>query len=283
MAEKQQRGRQPVAALTIAGSDSGGGAGIQADLKTFAAFDVFGASAITAVTAQNTLGVARVAALEPAMVEAQIEACLEDLPVGAVKLGMLAEAGIVHAVADALERDRNRCARSRVVIVDPVMVATSGARLLTDDAVAAIVERLLPLATLVTPNLPEARVLAGTANAPPGDAPERLGARIVELGAAAALVKGGHAEGGTCSDWLVTAEAASRREWPRAPGRFHGTGCAYSAAIAALMARGAGLEDAVDRAGEWLQVQIRTAFEPLRGPLKVLPFTPAAGRQTGAG
>jgi hydroxymethylpyrimidine/phosphomethylpyrimidine kinase len=176
-------------AVTIAGSDSGGGAGIQADLKTFAAHGVFGMSVITAVTAQNTLTVTASLALEPELVAAQIDAVASDLPIHAVKVGMLATTGIVGAVAEALARHH-----LAPVVLDPVMVAKGGARLLVDDATEALRARLLPLATIVTPNAPEAAVLTGL---PVTNLAEQRAAAVelVRLGAAAALVKGGHLDG----------------------------------------------------------------------------------------
>lgn len=272
VAQKQHhRGTPPAVALTIAGSDSGGGAGIQADLKTFAAFGVFGASAITAVTAQNTLAVGDVRILDAGFVGGQIRACVDDLPIAAIKTGMLADADIVRRAAVELETLARRDGETVALIVDPVMIATSGARLLDDNAVATLVDELLPRAALVTPNLPEAAALTGcTADT---DA-ETLGKRLLETGAGAALVKGGHASGETCRDLLVTRDSATVFEWPRAAGRYHGTGCAYAAAIAALVARGVPLERAVERAGHWLQQQIAAAFSPERGASLILPFTP---------
>lgn len=256
--------------MTIAGSDSSGGAGIQADLKTFAALGVFGASAVTAVTAQNTDAVSGVDIMDADFVGQQVAACFADLPVGAIKTGMLANAGIARAVVAELERARSISGTRVPLIVDPVMIATSGASLLDDRAIATLWGELLPLATLVTPNLPEAAALTGRS----GDTdPETLGALLLECGVGAVLVKGGHAKGETCRDLLVSAGASRTFEWPRAAGEFHGTGCAYSAAITALCARGESLEDAVSRSGAWLQLQIRGAFRPLHGNLGMLPFT----------
>jgi hydroxymethylpyrimidine/phosphomethylpyrimidine kinase len=233
-------------ALTIAGSDSSGGAGIQADLRTFAALRVFGTSAITAVTSQNTLGVRGVVALDPAFVASQIDAVLDDIPVGAIKTGMLANAGIVEAVVREL-------LKSNVpVVVDPVMVAKSGAPLLDDDAVTAVRTRLVPRATLVTPNLPEAERLVGFAvrNV---DEQEQAARALVDMGARAALVKGGHGagdpvdvlfDGGTLEKLTST-----RVDTPHT----HGTGCTYSAAIAALLARGRKLEEAVVEAHAYVR------------------------------
>ncbi len=229
----------PPICLTIAGSDSGGGAGIQADLKTFAALGAYGASAITALTAQNTRGVRAVHCPDPSFVAAQIDAVFEDLPVAAVKIGMLAHAGIVEVVADRLLAHR-----PPYVVLDPVMVAASGDRLLAADAVRSLVDRLFPLATLVTPNLPEAEVLAG--GALPAD-PEVAARRLLDLGAPAVLLKGGHRESPEVVDALATGTGLVRR-WshPRLlPATFHGTGCTLAAAIAARLAQGRDLPDAV--------------------------------------
>ena len=227
-------------ALTIAGSDSGGGAGIQADLKTFHQFGVFGTSVLVAVTAQNTLGVRAVEAVSPALVAAQLAALAEDLPPAALKTGMLAEAGLVRLVADAI-----RANAWRPLVVDPVMVATSGHRLLTPEGESAIREALLPLAALVTPNLEEAAILTGR---PVADvaAMERAGAALVGLGAAAALVKGGHLPGDALIDVLVTRAGVRHFAHTRIPSRAtHGTGCTLSAAITAGLALGRPLEQAV--------------------------------------
>lgn len=259
-------------ALTIAGSDSGGGAGIQADLKTFAALGVFGATAVTAVTAQNTVGVTRVEALTAQMVEAQIRACLDDLPIRAIKTGMLARADLIEAVAAALNR-----ARGTALIVDPVMVATSGARLLDEQAFEVLVRDLLPLADLVTPNRPEAAVLAG---GDPNDDAHDLARRILDLGARAVLIKDGHGEGATCRDWLVTPAGSTEFARPRLGGRYHGTGCALSAAICAFMARGEALAEAVGHAGDWLAGQMQNARLPGSGELAVLPFTRAVPHES---
>lgn len=254
-----------VAALSIAGSDSSGGAGIQADLKTFAALGVYGATAVTAVTAQNTVAVTRVETLAAQMVEAQILACLEDLPIRAIKTGMLASSSLIEAVAAALAE-----ARDAVLIVDPVMVATSGARLLDEQAVDALIRHLLPAADLVTPNRPEAAALGG---GNPNDDAQDLARRILDRGARAVLIKDGHGAGETCRDWLVTASGSVEFARPRLSGRYHGTGCALSAAICAYMARGDTLNEAVARAGDWLAGQLERARLPRSGTLALLPFT----------
>ena len=230
-------------ALTIAGSDSGGGAGIQADLKTFHAFGVFGTTAITAITAQNTLGVAAVHQIPIEVVRAQIDAVVEDLRPAATKTGMLASAGLVETVARALTDHR-----LKAYVLDPVMVATSGDRLLEADAEDALARELLPLAQLVTPNLHEARILTGLEIE--DDADMRVAARaLVQLGAKAALVKGGHLPGDEAVDlfWDGRDEHVWRR--PRVDSRdTHGTGCTLSAAVTASLARGVRLVDAVARA-----------------------------------
>lgn len=241
-------------ALTIAGSDSGGGAGIQADLKTFSALGVYGASAITALTAQNTRGVDAVGAVAPALVAAQIEAVLADLDVGAVKIGMLPDAATVDIVVGALD------GYSGPVVVDPVMVAKSGDVLSDAGAVAAIRDRLVPRATLLTPNLPEAGRLLDCPAAGDEARMEAQGRALRELGAGAVLMKGGHAAGPVCTDLLVTAEQVIRLNAPRqATGNTHGTGCTLSSAIAAGLARGDALSNAVARAHAYLQQAIGAA------------------------
>jgi hydroxymethylpyrimidine/phosphomethylpyrimidine kinase len=231
-------------ALTIAGSDSSGGAGIQADLKTFAAFGVYGASVITALTAQNTLGVQGVHPIPAAFVLAQANAVLDDLGVGAAKTGMLAERAIVEAVAGVLERRQEL-----PVVVDPVMVATSGDMLLAPGAVDAVRTLLLPRATLVTPNLPEAAALLGAKPAVSEPEVVAQGQALLSAGARAVLMKGGHGEGRTAVDLLVTPEGTTRVESLRIDTpHTHGTGCTLSAAITALIAQGDPLEQAVRRA-----------------------------------
>ena len=234
------RGR-PAVALTVAGSDSGGGAGIQADLKTFHAFGVFGTSALTAITAQNTRGVAGVQKVDPELVRDQIVLVCADLQPAAVKTGMLADDTIVSAVAEAL-----RASTTAPIVVDPVMVAASGDPLLEDDAIAALRERLLPLASLVTPNLHEAEILTGHSVRGEGDM-RAAAVRILESGARAVLVKGGHLEGPDVIDLLL--HPGGERAWraSRLDTRAgHGTGCTLSAAITAGLALGRELEDAVD-------------------------------------
>ncbi len=228
-------------ALTIAGSDSGGGAGIQADLKTFHAFGVFGTSAVTAITAQDTHGVHGVHAVPVDMVRRQIDVVAADLRPAACKTGMLATAALVEAVAE-----RIGALGLPAYVLDPVMVATSGDRLLDRDAESAVGGRLLPLAALVTPNLEEATLLTGRSLRT--EAEMLLAAReLVERGAAAALVKGGHMEGNEVVDVLVDAEGERVWRRPRLATRHtHGTGCTLSAAIAAGLAHGRPLREAVD-------------------------------------
>jgi hydroxymethylpyrimidine/phosphomethylpyrimidine kinase len=227
-------------ALTVAGSDSGGGAGIQADLKTFHQFGVFGTSVICAVTAQNTRGVTAWEALPASLVAAQLDAVAADLPPGAVKTGMLGSAELVATVADGIARHG-----LQNYVLDPVMVATSGHRLLDTDAEQSIARRLVPLATLVTPNLDEARILTGAAITTPDDM-ERAARTFLGWGANGALVKGGHLAGDEVVDVLVTRDGSRRYTHPRiATTSTHGTGCTLSAAIVAGLALGRPLAQAV--------------------------------------
>lgn len=234
----------PPRTLTIAGSDSGGGAGIQADLKTFAALGCYGMSAITAITAQNTLGVTGVHAIPADMVAAQIDAVASDIGVDAAKTGMLGTASIVEAVAGAV--DRHRIER---LVVDPVMVATSGATLSDDATAQAMVRLLFPRALLVTPNLPEASYLLGRRIAR-RDEMEQAGRDLIALGCRAVLLKGGHLEEAGLDDLLMTADGRVRVfSHPRIDTRnLHGTGCTLAAAIASQLARGDDLETAVGAA-----------------------------------
>ena len=231
-------------ALTIAGSDSSGGAGIQADLKTFTAFAVYGASVITALTAQNTTGVQGVSAVSPDFVSAQIVSVLDDLDVGARKTGMLANASIVEVVAGALAK------RPEIpLVVDPVMVATSGDPLLQPDAVEAFKSVLFPRAMLITPNLPEAASLLGRPVAKTEAEAQAQLLALGALGARAVLLKGGHGDTAEAVDWLLIGGQVRRFASPRIDTRnTHGTGCTLSAAIAALLAQGVELEAAVARA-----------------------------------
>jgi len=226
--------------LTIAGSDSGGGAGIQADLKTFAALGCYGMSAITAITAQNTLGVRAIEALPPAILAAQIDAVAEDIGVDAVKIGMLHNAEVVRVVADAIRRHR-----FEHVVLDPVMVATSGDRLIAEDTLAVLVRELFPLVTVITPNLDEAGWLLERTLAD-ADALEPAARDLQALGARAVLLKGGHLPGEEVIDLLLDGTAIQR--WPAAriaSRNTHGTGCTLSSAIACGLALGLPLREAV--------------------------------------
>jgi len=246
-------------ALTIAGSDSGGGAGIQADLKTFSAFRVFGMSVITAVTAQNSLGVQGVENLSPAFVALQLRSVLSDFGAGAAKCGMLSTAPIIEAVAATLADEP-----VEKLVVDPVMVAKSGDALLQPDARQALIERVLPLALVVTPNLPEAESLAGIPVASRPDM-EEAARRIHRLGPRYVLVKGGHLKGDAI-DLLWNGKAFTAFRAPRIDsGNTHGTGCTLSAAIAAGLARGQAIGDAIRDAKAYVTRAIREGFAAGRG------------------
>ncbi len=241
-------------ALTIAGSDSGGGAGIQADLKTFAAHGVFGTSAITAITAQNTRGVVSWQALPADLVIAQIEAVVSDLGADAVKVGMLATSAIVEAVAATV-----RALDLPQVVIDPVMIAKGGDRLLEPDAVAAMRSELLSVAHVVTPNLPEAEVLADMRIRSVDDM-RLAGERILRLGPRVVLVKGGHLEGAESVDVACSEGSSFELRRPRIVSRHtHGTGCTLSSAIAANLARGLTDREALEGAREYLDGAIRHA------------------------
>jgi hydroxymethylpyrimidine/phosphomethylpyrimidine kinase len=242
-------------ALTIAGSDSSGGAGIQADLKTFAALGVYGASAITALTAQNTRGVTGIHAVPAEFVRAQIDAVFGDLGVGAVKIGMVAQLASIDAIADAL-----KCWSPGHVVLDPVMVATSGDRLLAAEAVEALRHKLIPLATIITPNLPEAAALLDEPVATSEAAIESQGERLLALGCPAVLIKGGHGEGSESVDYLICTGGSVVLSAPRVPTQnTHGTGCSLSSAIAAELAKGAELETAVRNAKCFVSAAIAAA------------------------
>jgi hydroxymethylpyrimidine/phosphomethylpyrimidine kinase len=241
-------------ALTIAGSDSGGGAGIQADLKTFSAFRVFGMSVLTAITAQNSVGVQGVHELPAAFVRSQLDSVLSDFGADAVKIGMLSSAAITGAVADGLAAHRHG-----PIVLDPVMIAKSGDALLRPDAKRALVERALPLADVVTPNLPEAAALAGMA-VDDEKAMEEAARRIKTLGARAVLVKGGHLAD-SANDILWDGTRMTRYEAARVgTASLHGTGCTLSSAIAAGLARGRALEDAIREAKAYVTAAIREGF-----------------------
>ncbi|HEV8455195.1 MAG TPA: bifunctional hydroxymethylpyrimidine kinase/phosphomethylpyrimidine kinase [Gemmatimonadales bacterium] len=261
-------------ALTIAGSDSGGGAGIQADLKTFHQFGVFGTSVIVALTAQNTLGVRAVEVVPEAMVRAQLIALAEDLPPAALKTGMLAEAGLVRQVARAIRENG-----WAPLVVDPVMVASCGVRLLSAEAEEVIREDLLPLAALVTPNLDEAAILTGRiVHDPP--TMERAGATLLRFGAGAALVKGGHLAGDEITDVLVTPDGVRHFTRPRIDANLHGTGCTLSAAITAGFALGWPLEAAVANGLDFVHRAIAAApgLGSGFGPLNHTVDAPKAAR-----
>ena len=251
--------------LVIAGSDSGGGAGIQADIKAITAMGGFAATAVTAITVQNTLGVTAIHPVPLDVLRGQIDAVLDDIGADVIKTGMLGNADVVTLVADSLQA----CEPPVPLVLDPVMVATSGDALVDDGTEAAIRDRLLPLAFLVTPNIPEAEKLTGLVVE---DISGQLDAanRLVEMGARAALVKGGHLKGNVVTDVLVSARGMELMERPRLPGRnTHGTGCTLASAIAGLLADGAALPDAVRRAGDYLHEAIARApgFGAGHGPV----------------
>jgi len=249
-------------ALTIAGSDSSGGAGIQADIKTFFALGVYGASVITAITAQNTRGVHSVYPLPAAVVSAQLHAVLGDIPFGALKIGMLANLEILQAVTSALH---DTVAPLPPIILDPVLVSTSGKLLLDVDARTALVDELLPHVALLTPNLPEAALLLGVENI--GDV-EDAARQLLALGPQAVLIKGGHGSGDLLTDVLVTAAGDTYKYTNERLhcDHTHGTGCTLSAAIAANIALSYPLNEAIARAITWLHSAIATAWSPGEGP-----------------
>ncbi|HLY91436.1 MAG TPA: bifunctional hydroxymethylpyrimidine kinase/phosphomethylpyrimidine kinase [Acetobacteraceae bacterium] len=251
--------------LVIAGSDSGGGAGIQADIKTITMFGAYAATAITALTAQNTLGVEAVHVAPLDFVTKQIEVVMRDLGADVVKTGMLADAATIEAVCEALAR----FAPGVPVVVDPVMVATSGARLLADDALSMLMRRLLPMACVITPNLPEAEALAGMP-IPDVAAMHRAADALLSLGVPAVLLKGGHLPGTQVVDLLATEDGAEEFAAPRIDSRnTHGTGCTLASGIAASLAQGMTLRDAVLRARDYVRAAIASApgFGAGHGPL----------------
>ena len=257
--------RLPVA-LTIAGSDSGGGAGIQADLKTFAVLGVHGTSAITAITAQNTTGVTDILELPTSLVREQIKVVVEDIGVQAAKTGMLSSAAIIAAVADAIEHHH-----IRNLVVDPVMVAKGGAKLLRDDAVAALRERMIPLAAVVTPNLPEAEVLLGRRIQTLEE--RRLAARdLVAMGARAAVVKGGHAERDANDVFFDGSRLIELTAERISTANTHGSGCVFSAAITAWLACGADPIRSVREAKSFITQAIADSLEIGRGHGPVNPL-----------
>ncbi|WP_313643938.1 bifunctional hydroxymethylpyrimidine kinase/phosphomethylpyrimidine kinase [Stenotrophomonas sp.] len=261
----------PVSALTIAGSDSGGGAGIQADLKAFAAHRVHGLSAIAALTAQHTRGVTAVHVPPLDFLQAQIDACFEDFDIHAVKLGMLANAEVIHLVADALERHR-----PPHIVLDPVMIATSGAKLLQDSALQALRQRLLPMATLLTPNTPEAELLLGRRIQSAEDA-EDAATALLELGASAVLLKGGHLqEGKRVVDRYFDGVAREEFSHVRLPIDAHGTGCTLASAIAAQLCRGLSMANACEAAIDYVARGLSGGYFPGRSDVMVLDHFGAA-------
>jgi len=272
------RHERPVSVLTIAGSDSGGGAGIQADLKTFAAHGVHGCSAIAALTAQHTRGVNAVHVPPVEFLRAQIDACFDDFDIRAVKIGMLADASVIAAVATALDQ---HC--PPYIVLDPVMIATSGARLLAEDAVQALRRRLLPMASVLTPNLPEAEALLGRA-LHDVDAMRRACDDLLSLGPGAVLLKGGHLQAGeeTVVDllaWRTEEGDVLHREirHPRLPLEAHGTGCTLSSALAAQIALGLPTDDAALAASDYVHRGLSAGLRPGRSALVVLDHV-GAGR-----
>ncbi|MGV8959145.1 MAG: bifunctional hydroxymethylpyrimidine kinase/phosphomethylpyrimidine kinase [Stenotrophomonas sp.] len=261
----------PVSALTIAGSDSGGGAGIQADLKAFAAHRVHGLSAIAALTAQNTRGVTAVHVPPLEFLQAQIDACFDDFDIHAVKLGMLANAEVIHLVAEVLEKRQ-----PPQVILDPVMVATSGAKLLEDSALLAMRERLLPLSTLLTPNTPEAELLLDRKINHAEDADD-AGAALLALGAGAVLLKGGHLlEGSRVVDRYFDGVTREQFSHIRLPVDAHGTGCTLASAIAAQLCRGLSLTNACEAAIDYVARGLQSGYQPGRSDIIVLDHFGAA-------
>jgi hydroxymethylpyrimidine/phosphomethylpyrimidine kinase len=254
----------PPIALTIAGSDSGGGAGIQADLKAFHARGVHGLSAIAAITSQNTLGVTAVHPVPLAHIRSQIDAVFDDFPIGAVKTGMLGNAAITRLVAREMRRRQPAW-----LVVDPVMISTSGSRLLTEDAVQAVVGELIPLADVLTPNLPEAEALLGHPIRTARDY-DRAGEALRALGAAAVLLKGGHAKGGEVIDRFYDDQGVMELRHPRLRVEGHGTGCTLASAIAAELAKGQSPRAAVRRAVSYVQRALAQGYRPGGGKVLVL-------------
>ena len=254
----------PPIALTIAGSDSGGGAGIQADLKTFRAHGVHGLSAITAVTSQNTRGVTAVHPVPQAHVRHQLDALFDDFPIGAVKTGMLGSAGVVRLVAREMRRRQPAW-----LVVDPVMVATSGTRLLAPDAVAAMLDELIPLADMLTPNLPEAEALLGHPVKTSRDF-DAAGEALLALGARGVLLKGGHGGGREVVDRYYDARGRLDIHHPRLPREGHGTGCTLASAIAAELAKGRSPRTAVRQAAAYVHRALARGYRPGGGRLDVL-------------
>lgn len=268
--------------LSVAGSDPSGGAGIQADLKTATALGVYGCAALTSLTAQNTTGVTGIFAVTPGFVVEQYDAVVADLDVAAVKIGMLGDADVVAALADAIRRRP-----VPQVVLDPVMIATSGDSLVAEGTVDAVRDHLLPLATLVTPNLPEAAALARTEEPGDREAMSGVGHRLRGLGAGAALVKGGHADGPDAVDVLVDADGTAEFASPRVDTpNTHGTGCTLSSAIASLLTYPMPLREAVGEAKRYLTGALRAGAEQRigegRSPVDHLWEQRRQGRQGGA-
>jgi hydroxymethylpyrimidine/phosphomethylpyrimidine kinase len=277
MQQPPRRDSAPPIALTIAGSDSGGGAGIQADLRTFAAFGVHGTCAITALTAQNTRGVSAIHTVPAAMLRAQVDAVLDDFRVGAIKIGMLATPALARTVAELL------AAHPRLpVVLDPVLVATTGARLASTDLAGALVKHLLRRADLLTPNIPEAERLAGL----PVRNRAQMQAAALALrarGARAVLLKGGHLEGATLWDLLLDDRGERWFQQRRLPGESHGTGCSLSSAVAAGLAAGRSMDDAVADAIAYVQRGLAAGYRPGKGRLRVLDHLAASPLPDGNG
>lgn len=257
-------GERVASVLTIAGSDSGGGAGIQADLKTFAAHGVHGLSAIAALTAQHTRGVTAVHTPDTGFLRAQIDACFDDFDIAAVKLGMLATADILHAVADALAHWK-----PAALVVDPVMVATSGAKLLADDALDALRTRLLPMSTVLTPNLPEAELLLGRRIAPGEDADAAL-AELLALGADSVLLKGGHLAEAEVVDRFGSGVLRAHFRSARLPLEGHGSGCTLASAVAARLALDESPMQACRLGVDYIAGALAAGYRPGRGAVVVL-------------
>lgn len=260
--------------LIVAGSDCGGGAGIQADIKTVTALGGYAMTAITALTAQDTLGVHGVVTVDPAFIRRQMELCLDDIGADALKTGMLHDSAVIETVVDVVKRMAPRVP----LVVDPVMVAKGGHKLLQDQAIATVKTRLAPLATILTPNAPEATALTGVAIASRADM-EKAGRAILALGPKAVLMKGGHLEGDVVHDLLVEASGVTAFSGPRIKTRStHGTGCTLASAIACGLAQGLGLKAAVERARAYVRKALETApgFGKGHGPLNhahtVKPF-----------
>ncbi|WP_233843141.1 bifunctional hydroxymethylpyrimidine kinase/phosphomethylpyrimidine kinase [Dyella sp. 2HG41-7] len=254
----------PPIALTIAGSDSGGGAGIQADLKTFRAQGVHGLSVIAAITSQNTREVTAVHPVPLAHIRNQIDALFDDFPVAAVKTGMLGNAATVRLVAKALRKRKPAW-----LVVDPVMISTSGSRLLDEDAIDAMINELIPLADIVTPNLPEAEALLGS----PLNTPKQLhdaGEALLALGASGVLLKGGHGRGREVVDRYFDARGSMDIRHTRLPREGHGTGCTLASAIAAALAKGATPRQAVRQAVAYVQRALKNGYRPGGGAAFVL-------------